>query len=397
MSNRPSLHVCIATGQNMANLIPALQYDADEVWILQTPGMREQHSGRHLAAAIKGRGIACRLHDFPDDSVIAINEAAAQLAEELDQRGVPVTINITGGTKLMTMALVQNLADMLATGDTDRVHVAYTDTASQKIRWLRPRVSDDAMRPVVEVLDVLRAYGYRIKTDRNNYAALSDGRLQIARERENLTRRIVEGAAQHAQAVSMVNRYAARAADETGALGQKVERMPQGNNDKARRAHEYLGWLEQANLLALDTAASHLEFMSREAARYCAGGWLEEFVALKADRAAIDGDWRANLQVEAAQSRTLNEIDLMVVHHNRTLVVECKAARNDDDKVNDWLSRLKDLGERVGGNHTTAMLVCMRALTDSQVGRAEELGVRVCHGKDLRRFAAHLDDWLHNG
>ena len=37
----PVLHVCIATGQNAANLIPLEQYDARDVWILQTPAMRQ--------------------------------------------------------------------------------------------------------------------------------------------------------------------------------------------------------------------------------------------------------------------------------------------------------------------------------------------------------------------
>lgn len=40
-SNRPTRHVCIATGQNLANLIPCLQLGAREVVILETPAMRE--------------------------------------------------------------------------------------------------------------------------------------------------------------------------------------------------------------------------------------------------------------------------------------------------------------------------------------------------------------------
>ena len=34
--------LCIATGQNLANLIPALQIKPAEVWILATPFMRTQ-------------------------------------------------------------------------------------------------------------------------------------------------------------------------------------------------------------------------------------------------------------------------------------------------------------------------------------------------------------------
>lgn len=39
--HRPTRHLCIATGQNLANLIPALQLGATEIMILETPAMRD--------------------------------------------------------------------------------------------------------------------------------------------------------------------------------------------------------------------------------------------------------------------------------------------------------------------------------------------------------------------
>jgi hypothetical protein len=48
-----TIHLCIATGQNAANLIPIKQLDAQEVWILETPAMKAQRSGANLKLALE--------------------------------------------------------------------------------------------------------------------------------------------------------------------------------------------------------------------------------------------------------------------------------------------------------------------------------------------------------
>ena len=132
----PELHLCIATGQNLANLIPALQCKAREVWILQTPEMRARAG--FLADALKARDIAVQRIDFADDDVTTLHAQAAGIAERLDGRAV--TINLTGGTKLMTLALTDTLAEHLATGDAAaQPHMVYTDTKHHRLDWLGPR------------------------------------------------------------------------------------------------------------------------------------------------------------------------------------------------------------------------------------------------------------------
>ena len=46
------LHLCIATGQNAANLIPLKQLKATEVCILETADMKAKHSGFDLKTAL---------------------------------------------------------------------------------------------------------------------------------------------------------------------------------------------------------------------------------------------------------------------------------------------------------------------------------------------------------
>ena len=74
----PELHLCIATGQNLANLIPALQCGAREVWILQTPEMHARAG--FLASALKARDIAVKRIDFADDDVSTLHTQVSDCA-----------------------------------------------------------------------------------------------------------------------------------------------------------------------------------------------------------------------------------------------------------------------------------------------------------------------------
>ena len=48
-----TLHLCIATGQNAANFIPLKQLQAQDIWVLETPEMQKQRSGKDLETALK--------------------------------------------------------------------------------------------------------------------------------------------------------------------------------------------------------------------------------------------------------------------------------------------------------------------------------------------------------
>lgn len=72
------MHVCIATGQNAANLIPLEQYPAREVWILQTPAMKT--NAGHLAQALKRDDRTVKRLDFDDSTPANIKASAMKVA-----------------------------------------------------------------------------------------------------------------------------------------------------------------------------------------------------------------------------------------------------------------------------------------------------------------------------
>lgn len=380
----PPLHLCIATGQNLANLIPVLQCGAREVWILQTPAMRA--SAGHLADALKAHDIVVRRLDFADEAVTALHARAEAIAEQLD--GQAVTINLTGGTKLMTLALVQTLAGHLATGaQTQQPHLVYTDTVHRRLDWLAPAARSEPLQGVLRINDVLLAQGYRRQGGSGGAEAAHWQRA--AQERRSLTRLLGDEARTLERFFGTLNRVARDALNEPAgpwSPHQELEFTPGG------KAAEVLRAAVAAGLLDWD-GGTGLVLRDPDAAQYLGGGWVEEYAGLKIS-GARPTDWAPRMLIEHVDSRACNELDAVLVHANRLLLVECKAARPADNKVSDWIYKASQLARSVGGQLAQPLLLSARRLTDEHRQRAREYGVEVLDGAALSGLSDYLRRWM---
>lgn len=383
----PPLHIVIATGQNQANLIPALQCRAQEVWILETPAMQRLRSAAHLVTALNARGIAARTLPFADDDVTTLHRQAERIAREVGSRAV--TINFTGGTKPMTLALVQTLAADLATAPgAEPPHLVYCDTKNRRLDWLAPQPRSEAMQPVLGIDDILLVQGYRRVggTGGPNLA----GWQAAAQERADLTRWLGEHSAELGGFLGALNHVAnAARADphrhKPFEPEQRLRHIPNGAPKELLRracAHGLISW----------GGADTVHFHDDSAAQYLGGGWVEELAALKMRGLRPNGGWEPRLCIEHVDTRTRNELDAVLVHDNRMLVVECKAARPDDD-LSDWIYKLAKLAEAVGGQMAQAMLLSAREMNQAQRNRAKEYRVDVLSAGELRQLPERLRHW----
>jgi hypothetical protein len=382
-----SIHLCIATGQNLANLIPAVQLEASEVWILQTPAMRQNAS--HLTAALKSRKITTRAVSLDDSDVAAIGARADELALEL--AGRPVTVNLTGGTKLMTVALVRSLlTETSAAAASQSPSLIYTDTERGRIDRLAPGAGSERMRSVLRLDDVLLVQGYRRQPASGGAEAAEWARQ--AQDRADLTRELGDEAGQVGGFIGALNSAAHAALDGPGGRFQHVQRL------RGRVPKQALTILElaQAQGLLVREGDSQIVFHDREAAIYLGGGWVEEYAGLKTSGARADGGWAPRMRVEHVDTKSANELDAALVHRNRMLIVECKAARPDADdrKVADWIYKISQLSRQIGGSHASALLLSARELLDEHRRRAEEYGVAVLAAGELNRLGRWLRDWM---
>lgn len=376
LTSATPVHVCIATGQNAANLIPLDQYDAQEIWILQTPAMKPGASD--LAQALKRAGRRVERKDFDDGSPARIQAEAERLALQLDGRHV--VLHVTGGTKLLVLALRDGLR--LVEGGSGRLDIVYADTQRQQIDWLGERPRTEAMADVMDLQTMLQVQGYRIVGDNRHAAA-----QQSAQRRAAMTRELGDHASRYGKLFSVVAALASRAADGRSQrdLLQQLHYAPSGplaNLLTQAQTAELIHWDGDVNV----------NFRSADSAAYLAGGWLEEFVLLKLSGGlARPGRFSCNLQVASGDS-VPNEVDAMVLHGNRALLVECKTGRQAD-KAADALYKLAQLRDKLCGSVGKALYLSAQEIGDEHRQRANEYRIDVLCADDLSGLVPYLRDW----
>jgi len=370
------LHLCIATGQNAANLIPLKQLNAQEVWILETTAMKAQRSGADLQQALDAFVPTVKCIAFDDSTPQSICSAAARLANNsLDGR--EVVFHITGGTKLMVLAIHQELT--LLNSGSGSYRVLYADTHKQTIDWMDAQPTQEPMKDVLTLQDLLLLRGYRTTNDTR---PAKD--QQRAAARTAVSRHMGEQA-QALRGFFSTLAYKASMASEGSGLMQQFDYPPGGP------AAKLLTLAVKNGLLQWSAGNSDVAFTDRDSARYFAGGWTEEYVFLKMTGLLKAGQYALNAKVIQNRTKTENEIDAIAVKNNRALLVECKSGKQS--KAQDAIYKLGQVVRQVGGLMAKGLYVSAQAVDEHDRRRAEEYGIDVLAGEELQNVNQYLRDW----
>lgn len=378
-----TIHLCIATGQNAANFIPLKQLGAQTIWILETPDMQKQHSAKNLTQALKQAlpQAQVRILGFDDSSPAAMQAAALQLAcDELD--GQHVIFHATGGTKLMVLAIHQQLLNLQSGAGSYRL--LYADTAHQTLSWLDDAPRQEPMGDVLTRDEQLLLRGYRSNND-TRPAAIQ----QRASERAKVTRFLGEKSAQLQGFLGALNFHARQAADGKS-LSQEFNYLPRAQSP----AGKLLELAEEQALLSINEAYSQITFANAEVAEYFCGGWVEEYVFLKFTGTLAPTQYTLGAQITQIQSKNPNEIDGIAVANNRALIIECKAKKQD--QAQDAIYKLGQLVKQVGGLMARGLYVSARQVSEADRNRAREYGVDVLAAEELAHLSDYLRQWKSN-
>lgn len=374
------LHLCIATGQNAANFIPLKQLQAQDIWVLETPQMKEQQSAKALCMALKSALPEARVRTlaFDDLTPQGMQAAALQLAnDELD--GKHVIFHTTGGTKLMVLAIHQQLLNLAAGQGSYRL--LYADTAHRTLNWLDEQPRQEPMTDVLTLNEQLLLRGYRTTND-TRPAAIQ----QRASARAKVTRFMGEKSVQLKGFLSAMNHHARQAADGKS-LTQEFKYLP-GVQSPAGRLLELAA---DHGLLTIEEAYNQITFSNQEVAEYFCGGWVEEYVFLRFTGILAPTQYTLGAQITHSLSKSRNEIDGIAVVNNRALIVECKAKKQD--KAQDAIYKLGQLVRQVGGLMARGLYVSARRVSDTDRSRATEYGVDVLAEEQLADLNNYLRHW----
>ncbi|MDR1647049.1 MAG: DUF1887 family protein, partial [Zoogloeaceae bacterium] len=326
-----TLHILLASGENLPNLIPAIAnlqddpgFKANSALILTS---KEMHTrAQILKAALEYAGVhivSIHPEDCPDHDLCQIRQWARTRADEIsanyhDARRI---LNLTGGTKLMTIAFLGAFQSRSA-------EIIYCDTEHSRIEYINGN-RDNPMLPVnILKLDTyLAAQGYRLRV-----AAPDDN---VIGKRAALTRRLVDAAPRNERVIQELNRVWYEY-NEKKNLHACVAPHKLSGKEK-----DLIDEIKQFGLL--DTACC---FRDEAAARYLGGGWLEEWcwcigkeLEKNAPGKCLESDcWGVSLRIDPfdaanipGKNYSLNELDAVYIHRNRMLLIECKTGTQISD------------------------------------------------------------------
>ena len=380
-----NIHICLVSQQAAANLLPALDPTLKPAKIVLVVTAKMQRQAAHLTAVLKENAIQAELLQLSNEQDFRqIEDELLELAARLE--GHAITLNITGGTKLMSVA-----AQSVAQASSWRMF--YVDADTDRAIWLdKDKTPSHTLQEQLKLRHYLRSYGFELTHKPN--------RSQASAAQEQLTQALVQQVGSLEASISVLN-----------ALTQDAENrraLSVSMNDWQRDSRSLdvlLRYFEDAQ--ALCVAGDRIQFSSEAARDFVKGGWLE-LHAIQAVHQVTGSlgirDKAMGLEVQDAITQTRNELDIAFMARNRLFVIECKTARIDrpqgsaehgaPPKANDALFKLAENCRRIGGLGTRGMLVSYRKLRQPELTLAKALGIEVVAGADIARLPEKLKHWV---
>lgn len=325
-----TVQVCIVSAEPMANVLPIKALRPDIVVLVVSSFMRK--TGARLKWLLEARGIrVVEAFDAPDHDLSMISAFAADRFREMVDAGVPadwITLNATGGNKLMAMGFVE------AARDAGIGQVIYADTAHDRIEFIHPEESAAIpMEDLATLEDLFESRGLRIlKVD----SADLTWRRGV-KKRAELTRWMLRQSVQRGSPLLSLRKNL----NGTGATSRRVPK------NLTRR-------LRQEGLITALHPDKNGKFHPVDGAAlfYLQGGWLEEYAWLEASRiegATVYAGLRLQLSDDVDSGEGLHELDLVILHRNRLLLAECKVRKAKSSEADPDLDRLRMMAAMFAG------------------------------------------------
>lgn len=302
-----------------------------------------------------------------------------------------IALNATCGTKPMSLAFTQ-VFDQLSKNSM----AFYTDTLEKHNTILtNPHKNMFPPLPYKSVLDVddyLYLNQFHVSNEINIHSKAHDDIV----ERRLLTEFLLGTCKREPSLISIINGVAS----QTNFGSNNKPFNPVVNNIAVfKSVLNIYEQLQDSELVSVDIENKSLRFSSESAARYIGGAWFEEYAYLSAIDAGIEyvstsvnGRWLDKSNIESLVS---NEFDLVLVHNNQMMLIECKTNNwKDAGKGQDVTLKLESLMRNIGGSHAKAILLSVFELNEHTHERVKNLTNLIpLSGGAIHGLTNQLKDW----
>lgn len=374
------IHLCLVSAQPIPNLIPLKmeEFRPDRVILVVSPDMRVQTEW--LERVIGNWGIKTERQPIEPYDLTAARDVFLDILSVCE--GEEMTLNVTGGTKIMAFAAFEAFRSL------DR-EIVYVDTHDRRIQVLSPQPRTVDFQSVIKVKPYLESYGQSILADGTDKETILRHRPVLNSLARNMDK--------YGWAVTEMNRLTAgfrSARTFPLAVAMDLSRL-------SAEFRELLYLYEEHRIARLEEGG--IVFDTLDDIMFVSGGWLEEHV-FDMVSSLSPTDARKGLKVgweHSGSSKTGNEYDVVFTMHNQLFLVECKTKRfsggydsREVEAALDPVYKLEHLKAKAGGFYGKAMFVSYGKTTDAQKRRLKLNGIEYCDGPGLRNLRDKLKAWV---
>lgn len=370
---------CMSSKESAANLQP-LQSPVirpDLVIVAITEQM--QREGEVLVSEIKAGGLAVKSVILRHETSLShLSSQFEQIVETYFEH--EIIVNLTGGNKLMALAAYQVFAGY-------GYRCFYQDYVTGDIIWLDDETRLSGHQHKMKLERYLKAYQFEVKRKKQ----LSD--LSKA----------------HKDFVALIVQYLNKNYEKNKSLVSKLNahaskpKLPSYDLAKNKFDHEEEAFLAHLShvtkVFRLDK--NGLVFCDPDDQRLVAGQWLEIYTAEALNQVQDLRDLSLSVEiVKSTQRKTSKmdqELDVMAMHLQRLLLVECKTVHwksaNDATDASEAIYKLTALGN-IGGLNTQPCFVSLYDLPPAAKTRAAENNIHIICGKNILQLVQQFKGWL---
>lgn len=369
-------HIVLVSDQAAPNVLPTLDPEMKPKNVIMLVSEKMRGSADTLEHLLKHNGIETkRVNLINEHDFNGLQETMMNLAVDAGDR---IAVNITGGTKLMALAIYQ-------VAKVAEWKTFYVDIDTDEVIWIDPnKQNKHKLTQQLRLRHYLLGYGFQM-----------EGQIQkpqIEYRYKSVIDTLLRQIASLEVPLSQLN-WLSQIAEDKKSLSVSMDERQLNNIGLSvlLRNFEEVG--------SLKTEGSTIRFADECERNFVKGGWLEQYVYQTVDSLREElgiRDSAANLKI--VKDGNTKELDVVFLAKNRLFVIECKTARMDKPeapKANDALFKLADVS-RVGGKGAKKMLVSYRSMRDSEKNLAKALGIQLVTGEQINRLKEKIKRWVQN-
>ena len=277
-------------------------------------------------------------------------------------------VNITGGTKLMSLATYDFFKDK-------KDCQIFYQPIGKELQCLGPKYAEYSVSELLTLEEYMKAHG--INFEYNN-SCLKDYDFN-----KSVYERVIKDSREAIkQIVAMQNNsYFKNIFKRKNTLD-----LTQVSDDKFVTSEGQKLSKEEV-IAAVSAFGFDIHALTHSQLRYITGGWFEEFAfqKIKHDNKIADGNIALNVRVEKGSDK--NELDVVYIADNRLHVVECKSfvdGKEGTFVLNDALFKLQAIMKTKFGLNAKSYLYTKSIVEKkSALSRAQEFGITIVDGKSL--------------